>query len=188
MFASSSTSLPFSSSSLSVQSLSPIGAISTLLTSASFQSQHTREEDKQTKSNTDHLHISNLPALDTASAFGELVPYGDPNWYQNWRSPYYNQSHVNFRKALRTFCEDELAPHVFDWDEAKQIPKEIWRKFGAAGFLPGVIGSWPTEYVGDKIAGNVRPEEFDYFHELIIHDEVSRLGSGGQYTCHCCSA
>jgi cytochrome b involved in lipid metabolism len=26
-------------------------------------------------------------------AFGELVPFGDPNWYQDFHSPYYNESH-----------------------------------------------------------------------------------------------
>jgi len=38
---------------------------------------------------------------------------------------------------------------------------------------------WPVKYVGPFIAGGVKPEEFDYFHEMIIHDEVSRAGSGG---------
>jgi Acyl-CoA dehydrogenase, N-terminal domain len=33
--------------------------------------------------------------------------------------------------------------------------------------------------VGDKIAGGIRPEEFDVFHELIAIDEVARCGSGG---------
>jgi alkylation response protein AidB-like acyl-CoA dehydrogenase len=40
-------------------------------------------------------------------------------------------------------------------------------------------GEWPTEYVGDHIAGNVNPKEWDPFHELILYDELSRCGSGG---------
>jgi len=114
------------------------------------------------------------------NAFGELVPYGDPCWYQEWHSPYYNESHKKFRSAIREFVDAEIAAHVFEWDEAKSLPREIWKKCADAGWLAGVVGPpWPTQYVGNKIAGGVRPEEFDYFHELIIHDEVSRQGSGG---------
>lgn len=36
-----------------------------------------------------------------------------------------------------------------------------------------------VRYAGDKIAGGVKPEEFDVFHELIAIDEVARCGSGG---------
>lgn len=32
-----------------------------------------------------------------AGMFGELIPYGDPNWYQGWNSTYYNESHHKFR-------------------------------------------------------------------------------------------
>lgn len=32
-----------------------------------------------------------------AGGFGELIPYGDPNWYQGWNSNYYNESHRKFR-------------------------------------------------------------------------------------------
>uniref|UniRef100_A0A7S3LN19 Acyl-CoA dehydrogenase/oxidase C-terminal domain-containing protein n=1 Tax=Aplanochytrium stocchinoi TaxID=215587 RepID=A0A7S3LN19_9STRA len=31
----------------------------------------------------------------------------------------------------------------------------------------------------DRLPGNVKPEEFDYFHELITHEEVSRLMTPG---------
>ena len=34
-------------------------------------------------------------------------------------------------------------------------------------------------YVGPRIAGGVKPEEFDVFHEMIAIDEVARCGSGG---------
>lgn len=112
--------------------------------------------------------------------FGEMIPYGDPAWYQGWVSPYYNDSHRRFRAAVREFVERELVPNVQRWDEAKKLPKEIHRKCFEAGWLPGVVGHhWPTEYAGDKIAGGVRPEEYDAFHELIIMDEVSRCASGG---------
>jgi len=33
--------------------------------------------------------------------------------------------------------------------------------------------------IGDKIAGGIKPEEYDAFTELIIYDELCRCGSGG---------
>ena len=112
--------------------------------------------------------------------FGELVPYGDPSWYQGWHTPYYKPHHHKFRAALREFMDKELAPNAHDWDEQKQVPKELFRKCFEAGFLPGVVGPpWPTEWVGEKLAGGLKANEFDTFTELIITDEISRIGSGG---------
>jgi Cytochrome b5-like Heme/Steroid binding domain len=38
------------------------------------------------------------PALaPNTNAYGELIPYGDPNWYQGWNTTYYNESHRRFR-------------------------------------------------------------------------------------------
>ncbi len=126
----------------------------------------------------------NRKAIDAQNSkngtFGDLVPYGDPAWYHGWNSPYYNDSHIRFRAAIRKFVDTELMPNVHNWDEAKQLPKGIHKKCAEAGWLAGVIGPpWPTEYVGDKIAGDVKPTEFDVFHELILIDELARTGSGG---------
>eukprot|EP01080_Neovahlkampfia_damariscottae_P000963 gene963-9870_t len=110
--------------------------------------------------------------------FGEPIPYVDPSWYQGWKSSYYNDSHKRFREACREFVDKEIIPYCHEWNEAKKLPKEIHQK--TAPFLGGLVGHhWPTEYVGDKIPGGVKPEEWDSFHELILFDEFSRSGSGG---------
>lgn len=127
--------------------------------------------------------------------YGDLTPYGDPGWYQGWNSPYYNESHRRFRAALRVDLEKNWRPHIEDWENAKTLPKgmlnlyhldytycrlEMYIKAYEAGWLPAFIGTpWPTEYAGTKIIGGVRPEEFDAFHELILQDELARLGAAG---------
>lgn len=40
-----------------------------------------------------------------------LFSYSDPNWYQDWHSPYYNDTHRRFRDALREFVEREIMPY-----------------------------------------------------------------------------
>ena len=118
--------------------------------------------------------------MDPERMYGNLVPFGDPFWYQGWNSPYYKESHRKFRTEVRAFCEKELMPFAHEWDEAKQVPKELFEKCFKAGVLPGVVGPpWPTEYAGTNIIGGLKPEEFDAFHELILVDEISRCGSGG---------
>ena len=100
--------------------------------------------------------------------------------YAGWATPYYKESHRKFRAALRAFVDKEIAPFTFEWDEAKAMPKSLFKTCADAGWLAGVVGPpWRTEFAGDKLAGGIRPEEFDAFHEQIILEEVSRAGSAG---------
>ncbi|CAG8575653.1 2229_t:CDS:2 [Funneliformis caledonium] len=112
--------------------------------------------------------------------FGDLVPFGDPYWYQDFYSPYYNDSHRRVRAAVRKFVETEIMPYTFDWDEAKKIPQELFIKAGKVGILPAVCGApWPGKYTDIQPIGGVKVEEFDHFHEFIVTDELARCGSGG---------
>jgi len=49
------------------------------------------------------------------------------------------------RKSVREFAEDEIAPHVMEWDESSRFPSEILPKLAEMGLL-GVI--FPEEYGG----------------------------------------
>ena len=47
---------------------------------------------------------------------------------------------------------------------------------GEAGLFGGMVGgSYPFEYVTAAAAANI-PRDWDYFHELILYDEISRIG------------
>jgi len=76
--------------------------------------------------------------------------------------------------------EEELEPNVTEWDEAKRVPEEIYKKMGTKGYLGGLMGlsHFPTEFAKYTV-GCVPPEKWDAFHELIVTDEISRTGSGG---------
>ena len=47
----------------------------------------------------------------------------------------FNEQHEMFRQAVRSFVQKEVEPHVDGWEEAGQIPKSIWPRMGALGFL-----------------------------------------------------
>lgn len=115
--------------------------------------------------------------------FGVPILYASPSWYQGLPSPYYNESHKKFRGAMHSFVLEQLRPFAEDWEEKGDVPHELTKKAKEAGWLPGCCGQkWPTKYAGDFIAGGVKPEEWDGFHELILHEELGHCGSGGVAT------
>eukprot|EP00760_Papus_ankaliazontas_P034218 PhM_4_TR7050/c0_g1_i1/m.84493 len=110
-------------------------------------------------------------------AFGDLVPYGDPAWYQRLKSPYYKPTHIAFRKRVREFVEKEIMPTMPSWCDGDKPPRELYKKMGREGFLACMHG---PPFPGQHLPKDVPvPENFDYFHELILFDEISRIAHPG---------
>ena len=82
--------------------------------------------------------------------FGDLVPYGDPYWYQGFKSPFYNDSHIKFRAKVRAFVDKEMKPYCSEYDEKGNYPADLPAKAYAAGILSAV---WPKEYGGTPPEG-----------------------------------
>ena len=80
---------------------------------------------------------------------------------------YYTEDHEAFRDTLRRFVRDEIAPHVNEWDEAGEFPRELYRRAARIGLLG--IG-YPEEYGGTPA---------DVFYHLIASEELAQAGSGG---------
>ncbi|KAI0832176.1 acyl-CoA dehydrogenase NM domain-like protein [Hypoxylon sp. FL0890] len=111
--------------------------------------------------------------------FGDLIPFADPSWYQGFHSPYFNESHAALRAEIRQWVDSEIEPNVTEWDEKKEVPREIFLEMGRRGYLAGLLGvHYPKEYTKNTVK-SVPPEKWDLFHEMIVTDELSRVGSGG---------
>jgi len=78
-------------------------------------------------------------------------------------SYYFTEEHQLFRESLRNFLQKEVVPHIDAWEEARQIPKSIWKKMAEMGFL-GL--SYPKEFGG---------MELDFFYDVIFAEEVSKV-------------
>jgi hypothetical protein len=51
-------------------------------------------------------------------------------------------------------------PFAHEWDEQKELPRELFRKCAQIGWLGGCAGTpWPTKYAGSNIIGGIKPEE-----------------------------
>lgn len=66
-------------------------------------------------------------------------------------------------------------PFVSEWEESKELPRQLAIECGKAGLLPCVAGK--NAY--DFLPHISRPANYDYFHELIFIDELARCASGG---------
>ncbi len=82
-------------------------------------------------------------------------------------SPFYSEEHEAFRQTVRRFVDREIAPHVDQWDEAEEFPRELYKKAAAVGLLQ--LG-FPEEYGGVPT---------DPFFGIIKSEELARHGSGG---------
>ncbi|KAL2887570.1 Acyl-CoA dehydrogenase apdG [Ceratocystis lukuohia] len=112
--------------------------------------------------------------------FGDQVPFGDPNWYQNYHSPYFNETHATLRAEIREWVDTVIEPNVAEWDEKKEVPHEIYKEMGRRGYLAGLLGiKYPTQYSKENTIKCVPTEKWDLFHEMLLTDELSRAASGG---------
>ena len=67
-----------------------------------------------------------------------------------------------------------------EWDESKKVPDHIYKQMGKRGYLAGLLGmkKYPVDYTPHRVQ-SVAPENWDLFHEMLLTDELSRVGSGG---------
>ena len=80
----------------------------------------------------------------------------------------YTPEQIQLRKAVREFAEAEIAPHVMEWDEAQQFPREVVWKLGRLGYMGAIF----PENLGGAGLG--------YIDYSIIIEELSRVdGSVG---------
>ncbi|CEI89034.1 Putative Acyl-CoA dehydrogenase [Rhizopus microsporus] len=101
------------------------------------------------------------------------VPYAEPSAWMGFKSPYFKESHFKLRAALRKII-DEMAPEARELEESGfKPPEKFLKKLGDHNLLAANIGPGPWLH-GMTFPGGVKGEEFDYFHEMIVHEEFAR--------------
>ncbi|KAI0028680.1 acyl-CoA dehydrogenase [Vararia minispora EC-137] len=109
------------------------------------------------------------------------VPYAEPTWLvKGFKSPYYKVSHRRFHTAMRAFIDEVVLPDATRCEEnGKRISQDVVDKLCEANILAMRLG--PGKHLKGRtlLGGVVTPEEFDCFHELIIHQEIARCGTRG---------
>lgn len=132
------------------------------------------DEDNETESLGD---ISNVPFAEHIADVG-------------YDSPYYTDSHLEFRENVRKWVYERLyksgiAEEIEESGE--RVPDELFKEMGRRGVLAGRLGPgahlqvWQREVAKDPSATifGVDPNEYDYFHERILHEEFVRCACPG---------
>lgn len=47
----------------------------------------------------------------------------------------FTEEHLLFKESVREFIAKEVTPHNMEWEKAKMVSRESWKKFGENGFL-----------------------------------------------------
>jgi len=114
----------------------------------------------------------------------DKIPYASIAAFQGHNSPYYTDSHRKFLAAVRQFVSDEIMPIAQYNDQHDEYPSaELKLKLGMSGMSVCRLGPGPwmkeVKRLGVQIPGGIEPEELDYFHEMLAHQELNRAGLPG---------
>ena len=79
----------------------------------------------------------------------------------------FQEEHIIFREAFAKFLAKEVAPVMEQWEKGGIVPKEAWKKMGAAGFLC----PWVAEKYGGLAA--------DFLYSVVINEGLNYIGEFG---------
>ncbi|KAJ2898145.1 hypothetical protein MKZ38_004145 [Zalerion maritima] len=109
------------------------------------------------------------------------VPYGEPTWLTpQFKDPYYNDGHRRLQKAMREFTDKYVYPEAQECeDTGRYISQEFIERMAKAGILHMRLGPGKHLHGVNLLDGAVQGEEFDYFHDLIVSQELVRANARG---------
>jgi citronellyl-CoA dehydrogenase len=80
----------------------------------------------------------------------------------------FTQEHEMFRQMVRRFVDEEINPHVEEWEEAGIFPAhELFKKMGDLGIL-GL--TYPEEYGGQGL---------DFWYTVVLCEELGKANASG---------
>lgn len=110
-----------------------------------------------------------------------VIPYGEPTWLTpQFKSPYYKESHRRLQKALRLFVDEHVYPVAQECEKTgKTIPQHLIDRMAEKGILHMRLGPGKHLHGVTLLDGAVKGEEFDYFHDMILGQEMTRANARG---------
>lgn len=109
------------------------------------------------------------------------VPYGEPTWLTPaFKSPYFKDSHRRLRKEMRVWVDKYLKPEAQEHEKTGEyISDELIKRMADDNIHAMRMG--PGKHLGGRKLLNdaVKPEEYDYFHEMVLIQELGRSTNRG---------
>jgi len=124
---------------------------------------------------------SNPPIKMETAADISGVPFAEAPFFRGETSPVWKPEHIEFRKEIRRWVHENLREEAEACELSGSPPSDAcFKKLADYGMLAMRIG--PGEHLKHAPNGlplGIKPENFDYFHEQICHEEVARLATPG---------
>jgi alkylation response protein AidB-like acyl-CoA dehydrogenase len=80
--------------------------------------------------------------------------------------PLFEAEHQSFRSSVQEFLRRDVVAHIEAWDEANDIPREVWTRAGDQGLHSFPV---PEEYGGSGVG--------DYRFRVAMIEEFARVGA-----------
>ncbi len=84
------------------------------------------------------------------------------------RRTLFSEEHDQFRASVRAFVEQAVVPSFLDWEREGIVPRELFTRAGASGFLGMAV---PEEHGGGGVD--------DFRFNLVLGEELAYAGTGG---------
>ena len=81
--------------------------------------------------------------------------------------PPFTDEHEELRETISRFVKAEIAPHVDEWEEAGEFPRELYNRAAELGFL------------GLKYPDELGGQGGDYVHDAVWAEELAAAGASG---------
>jgi alkylation response protein AidB-like acyl-CoA dehydrogenase len=81
--------------------------------------------------------------------------------------PPFTDEHEQLRETINRWVSTEIAPHVDEWETAREFPRELYNRAAELGFL-GL--KYPVELGG---------QGGDYVHDAVWAEELAAAGASG---------
>ena len=111
------------------------------------------------------------------------IPFSEPPWLCGLPSPIYTPSHIAFQQKAQAFIDKHLNTFALEYERQIHVPPEVFTTFANANMLiPNLPSPLPVQWLqrlGIRDVLGTPVEEFDYIHNLIYCDEMSRSGLVG---------
>ncbi|KAH6668271.1 acyl-CoA dehydrogenase/oxidase [Halenospora varia] len=110
-----------------------------------------------------------------------VVPYGEPTWLTaQFKSPYYKESHHRLQKEMRLFTDTYVYPEGQECEKSgRYVGQNFIDNMAQKGILHMRLGPGKHLHGVTLLDGAVKGEEFDYFHDLIVNQELVRANARG---------
>jgi alkylation response protein AidB-like acyl-CoA dehydrogenase len=81
--------------------------------------------------------------------------------------PPFDEEHEELRHTVSRFVSSEIAPHVDEWEEAREFPRDLYRRCAELGFL------------GLKFPERLGGQGGTHLHDAVWVEELARSGGSG---------